>query len=166
MQRVCVMCLCKTTLTVARVRCGARRPRGRRVHHQPHARGDERQQAEPGDRRSPVQPSGWVRVQQRSVLPIMPCSDTHCVTRVCVCVCSDDGGGGRERPAAGLQSRGEGRRQAHAADHTGHPADEQRDEGHQTHSCQTLHRRRRDGGLHTTVRLTKHLTFTKTTNET
>ncbi len=127
------MCVCDAPLCF---RSGARRPRGRRVPHQPHALGDERQQTQPGDRRSPVQPSGSVRAQQRSPLPIMPCSDS-----LCVCVCSDDGGGGGERPAAGLQSRGEARRQTHAADHPGHPADEPRDEDQQTHSCQTLHRR-------------------------
>ncbi len=72
---VCV-CVCDAPLCF---RSGARRPRGRRVPHQPHALGDERQQTQPGDRRSPVQPSGSVRAQQRSALPIMPCSDSLCV---------------------------------------------------------------------------------------
>jgi len=79
MQRVCV-CVCDAPLCF---RSGARRPRRRRVPHQPHALGDERQQTQPGDRRSPVQPSGSVRAQQR--YPSCPAL-SHCVC-VCVCVC-------------------------------------------------------------------------------
>ncbi len=65
-------------------RSGARRPRRRRVPHQPHALGDERQQTQPGDRRSP-RPAKWVS-ESSAALPIMPCSVSLCVC-VCVCVC-------------------------------------------------------------------------------
>ncbi len=74
------VCVCDAPLCF---RSGARRPRRRRVPHQPHALGDERQQTQPGDRRSPVQPSGSVRAQQR--YPSCPAL-SHCVC-VCVCVC-------------------------------------------------------------------------------